>query len=106
MRSSGPTATAESMQLTAPCPAPSRTAILFSMRPLLLDDDRALPAEPAIRDTARRIYREVRDLPLTCMHGHVDAGVLAADQPFPAPASLLVVPDHYLVRMLVSQGAT
>jgi glucuronate isomerase len=76
------------------------------MRPLLLDDDRALPADPATRDTARRIYREVRDLPLICMHGHVDAAVLAADEPFPDPAGLLVVPDHYLVRMLVSQGAT
>lgn len=75
------------------------------MRPLLLDDDRALPAEPATRELARRLYREVRDLPLVCMHGHVDAGVLAADRPFADPASLLVVPDHYLLRMLVSQGA-
>jgi glucuronate isomerase len=75
------------------------------MRPLLLDDDRALPAEPATRELARRLYREVRDLPLVCMHGHVDAGVLAADRPFTDPASLLVVPDHYLLRMLVSQGA-
>jgi glucuronate isomerase len=38
------------------------------------------------------------------MHGHVDAAVLAADTPFPDPAQLFVVPDHYLVRMLVSQG--
>ncbi|MGH3589012.1 MAG: glucuronate isomerase, partial [Pseudonocardia sp.] len=30
---------------------------------------------------------------------------LAADRPFPDPASLLVTPDHYLLRMLVSQGA-
>jgi glucuronate isomerase len=75
------------------------------MRPLLLDDDRALPADPATREVARRVYREVRDLPLVCMHGHVDAGVLAADRPFTDPASLLVVPDHYLLRMLVSQGA-
>src|SRR3954470_19109466 len=75
------------------------------MRPLLLDDDRALPAEPATRALARRIYQQVRDLPLVCMHGHVDAGVLAADRPFADPAGLLVVPDHYLLRMLVSQGA-
>jgi len=74
------------------------------MPPLLLDDDRALPADPTTRGLAREIYRQVADLPLVCMHGHVDAAVLAADQPFPDPASLLVVPDHYLLRMLVSQG--
>ena len=74
------------------------------MRPLLLDDDRALPADPTTRKAAREIYRQTRDLPLICMHGHVDAGVLASDRPFEDPAHLLVVPDHYLVRMLVSQG--
>lgn len=75
------------------------------MRPLLLDDDRALPADPATRSVAREVYRATRDLPLVCMHGHVDAGVLAQDRPFPDPAGLFVVPDHYLLRMLVSQGA-
>ncbi|WP_219415063.1 glucuronate isomerase [Pseudonocardia nigra] len=75
------------------------------MRPLQLDDDRALPADPATRGIARTLYRETRDLPLVCMHGHVDAAVLAQDIPFPDPASLFVVPDHYLLRMLVSQGA-
>jgi glucuronate isomerase len=75
------------------------------MRALQLDDDRALPAEPTTRALARQIYREVTDLPLVCMHGHVDAAVLATDQPFADPVALLVVPDHYLLRMLVSQGA-
>lgn len=69
-----------------------------------LHPDRALPAEPGLRDLARRIHAHTRELPLVSMHGHVDAGVLAADEPFGDPASLLVVPDHYLVRMLVSQG--
>jgi glucuronate isomerase len=90
----------EILQSFAAIPAPGGR-----MRPLLLDDDRALPADPATREVARRLYREVRDLPLVCMHGHVDAAVLAADQPFADPAGLLVVPDHYLLRMLVSQGA-
>jgi glucuronate isomerase len=75
------------------------------MRPLLLDDDRALPADPTTRALARELYAQVADLPLVCMHGHVDAAVLAADRPFADPAGLLVVPDHYLLRMLVSQGA-
>ncbi|SDR28290.1 glucuronate isomerase [Thermostaphylospora chromogena] len=69
-----------------------------------LHPDRALPAEPATRAAAREIYAATRDLPLLCMHGHVDAALLADDSPFPDPASLFVTPDHYLTRMLVSQG--
>lgn len=72
--------------------------------PLVLHPDRALPADPTTRATARRIYERTRSLPLVCMHGHVDARVLAEDAPFPDPAALLVVPDHYVLRMLVSQG--
>jgi glucuronate isomerase len=74
------------------------------MTALRLDDDRALPAEANTRAAAREIYAAVRELPLLCMHGHVDAGLLARDEPFGDPATLFVVPDHYLVRMLVSQG--
>jgi glucuronate isomerase len=74
------------------------------MQPLRLDPDRALPAEPGVREVARRLYAETRDLPLVCMHGHVEAGLLADDEPFGDPAQLLVVPDHYVTRMLVSQG--
>lgn len=69
-----------------------------------LHPDRALPADATARDLARTIYRAVRDLPLVSMHGHVDAAVLRADEPFGNPAELFVIPDHYLVRMLVSQG--
>ncbi|WP_182112206.1 MULTISPECIES: glucuronate isomerase [unclassified Actinotalea] len=69
-----------------------------------LHPDRALPAEPSSRDAARAVYAATRDLPIVSMHGHVDAGVLAADEPFGNPAEVFVVPDHYLVRMLVSQG--
>ncbi len=71
---------------------------------LLVHPDRALPADPHIRDIARRIYDKTADLPLLCMHGHVDVEDLAADAPFEDPAQLLVVPDHYVTRMLVSQG--
>lgn len=72
--------------------------------PLVLHPDRALPADPATREVARRLYDTTRSLPLVCMHGHVEAEVLADDLPFPDPAHLLVVPDHYVTRMLVSQG--
>lgn len=73
-------------------------------RPWTLHPDRALPADPGTREIARAVYAATRDLPVVSMHGHVDAAMLAADAPFPDPAQLFVVPDHYLVRMLVSQG--
>jgi glucuronate isomerase len=76
----------------------------MTTRPLELDDDRILPTDPAVRAIAREIYTAVRDLPLISMHGHVEASVLADDEAFPDPAQLLVVPDHYVTRMLVSQG--
>jgi glucuronate isomerase len=65
--------------------------------------DRALPAGET-REVARRIYESVRELPLLCFHGHVEAELFALDEPFGNPADLLVVPDHYVTRMLVSQG--
>lgn len=74
------------------------------MGPLRLHPDRALPAGDDIRTVARRIYQSTRGLPLLCMHGHVDAAVFADDERFSDPAHLLVVPDHYVTRMLVSQG--
>ncbi|MEV6412444.1 glucuronate isomerase [Kribbella sp. NPDC051718] len=67
--------------------------------------DRALPAGEA-RDMARRIHASTKDLPLLCFHGHVDAGLFATDEAFGNPADLLVVPDHYVTRMLVSQGVS
>ena len=73
-------------------------------RPLTLHPDRALPSSPAVRAIARTIYDRTRNLPLVCMHGHVDAEVFADDQAFGDPAQLLITPDHYVTRMLVSQG--
>ena len=69
-----------------------------------LHPDRALPADPTTRGLAREIYAEVAGLPIVSMHGHVEAAVLDADAHFGDPAAVLVTPDHYLLRMLVSQG--
>ncbi|MEU4693987.1 glucuronate isomerase [Actinoplanes sp. NPDC023714] len=69
-----------------------------------LHPDRALPADPVLRPLAREIFASTRDLPIVSMHGHVDAAVFAADEPFADPAALFVTPDHYLVRMLLSRG--
>jgi glucuronate isomerase len=66
--------------------------------------DLLFAAEPRQRDIARELYALVRDLPLISPHGHVDPGLLADDEPFPDPARLIIVPDHYITRMLLSQG--
>jgi glucuronate isomerase len=74
------------------------------MSALQLDPDRALPFPAEQRSIAREIYGETKDLPLICMHGHVEPEVFADDTPFADPAQLLIVPDHYVFRMLASQG--
>jgi glucuronate isomerase len=66
--------------------------------------DRLLPAEPGVRDVARRLYEAVRDLPILSPHGHVDARILADDVPFADPATLFVTPDHYVTRLLHAGG--
>jgi glucuronate isomerase len=73
-------------------------------RPLILHPDRLLPADPAVRDVARRLYAGVKDLPIVSPHGHTDPEWFATDAPFADATSLLLAPDHYLYRMLYSQG--
>lgn len=73
-------------------------------KPLALHPDRFFDPEPTVRATARTLYEGTRDLPLVCPHGHVDPVLLATNDPFPEPTALLLVPDHYIVRMLYSRG--
>lgn len=70
----------------------------------LLDEDRLFPVEPSVRALARQLYAEIRDLPILSPHGHTDPRWFAENERFPDPAQLLIVPDHYIFRMLVSQG--
>jgi len=70
----------------------------------MLNPDRYFSPVPEVRRLARRLYEHIATLPLVCPHGHVDPRLLAEDAPFPDPSALIVVPDHYLVRMLYSQG--
>jgi glucuronate isomerase len=72
--------------------------------PLTLHPDRFFDPEPGVRRIARELYEATRDLPLVCPHGHVDPRILADDAPFAEPASLIVIPDHYILRMLYSRG--
>lgn len=73
-------------------------------RPLLLHPDRLLPPDPATRSVARALYEAVADLPIVSPHGHTDPRWWATDEPFANATELLLVPDHYLFRMLYSQG--
>ena len=72
--------------------------------PLQLHADRLFPADPTTRAIARRLHASVAGLPIVSPHGHTDAAWFASNAPFADPASLLITPDHYLFRMLHSQG--
>lgn len=75
------------------------------MTPALnLHPDRLLPADPATRDLARSLYGTVKDLPIISPHGHTDPEWFATDANFGNAAELLLHPDHYVFRMLYSQG--
>ena len=73
---------------------------------MLLHEDRLFPAEPALRSMARSLYDSVRNLPIVSPHGHTQAAWFARNEPFPNPAMLFVQPDHYVYRMLYSQGVS
>lgn len=61
--------------------------------------------EPGQRELARRLYASVAALPIVSPHGHVDPRLFADDDArFGSPADLLIIPDHYVFRMLFSQG--
>src|SRR3984885_384279 len=69
-----------------------------------MNDDRLFPTDPATRAIARRLFDTVRDLPIVSPHGHTDPRWFAENDAFPDPARLFVTPDHYVFRMLYSQG--
>lgn len=76
------------------------------MRDGFLHPDRLFPADPATRAIARELYETVKDLPIVSPHGHTEPSWFADDTPFEDAASLLVIPDHYLFRMLQSVGVS
>lgn len=71
-----------------------------------LHPDRLFPADPTVRDMARELYEEIRALPIVSAHGHTDARWFAFDEPFSNAVELLLAPDHYVFRMLYSQGVS
>lgn len=70
----------------------------------MLHPDRLLPSDPSQRDVARRLYAAIKDLPIVSPHGHTDPSWFSENRPFADPATLFVKPDHYVFRMLYSQG--
>ncbi len=70
----------------------------------VLHDDRFFDPNPIVRAIAREIYESVKNLPIVSPHGHVDPKVFVENRPFADPTELFLRPDHYLLRMLYSQG--
>ncbi len=74
--------------------------------PLSLHSDRLFPADSELRSIARRLYGAVANLPIISPHGHTDPIWWATDANFGNAAELLLHPDHYVFRMLYSQGVS
>ena len=70
----------------------------------LLDENRLFSPDPVLRRLSCALYETVRDLPIISPHGHTDPQWYAENAAFPDPARLFVTPDHYVFRMLHSQG--
>ena len=72
----------------------------------LLDPNRLFPVDEKTRSVAKSLYDVVSDLPIISPHGHCDPKWFAENRKFPNPTELFVTPDHYIFRMLISQGLT
>lgn len=72
---------------------------------IFLPEDRYFGPDPRQKEIAQHLYDLVANLPLVCPHGHVDPRMFAdPDYSFGSPTELLLIPDHYIFRMLYSQG--
>jgi glucuronate isomerase len=74
------------------------------MAALKLNPDRLFPAGTGTRNVARRLYSTIERLPIVSPHGHTDPRWFADDEPFTDASALFITPDHYVFRMLYSQG--
>ena len=76
------------------------------MRPLRLNPDRFFPSDAGERAIARELFAGVRKLPIISPHGHTDPAWFSTNAPFEDAVSLLIWPDHYLLRLLYGQGVS
>ena len=74
------------------------------MTALTLHPDRLFSSDPAQRNLARALYATVKDLPIVSPHGHTDPQWYADNEAFSDASALFITPDHYVFRMLYSQG--
>ncbi|MDO6534525.1 glucuronate isomerase [Alteromonas stellipolaris] len=74
------------------------------MESILLHEDRLFPSDSATKKVARTLYQEIRDLPIISPHGHTDPRWFAQNKNFTNATELFITPDHYVFRMLYSQG--
>ena len=72
----------------------------------MLDAKRLFPVEGTARAVAMKLYEVVKDLPIISPHGHTDPRWFAENEAFPNPSALFIQPDHYIFRMLYSQGVS
>lgn len=70
----------------------------------MINENRYFDSNPEVRNIASELYAEVKNLPIISPHGHVDPRIFAENKPFPDPTELFIIPDHYIFRMLYSQG--
>ncbi len=77
---------------------------MSQFKQMQLNEDRFFPVDPSTRDLARNLYNAVKNLPIISPHGHTDPRWYAEDINFSNPTDLFLIPDHYIFRMLYSQG--
>ena len=53
---------------------------------------------------AAEIYEAMSKFAILSPHGHVNPLLLLENKPFENPVEMLITPDHYVTRMLFSQG--
>lgn len=70
----------------------------------MLHPDRYFDPDPNVRSLAGKLYNKVKDIPILSPHGHIEASWFAQNEPFADPMQTLVLPDHYVLRLLYSQG--
>ena len=74
------------------------------LKKLVLHPDILFSSDENIRKVARALYQTVKDLPIISPHGHTDPSWFSQNQSFENATELLIKPDHYVFRMLYSQG--
>ncbi len=70
----------------------------------MLHPDRLFPTDSATRAIARSLFHSVEKAPIVSPHGHTDPRWWGENPAFANAAELFVIPDHYVTRMLISQG--